>query len=131
MDARTFFSELAVLIRDNPAYPADERRLWMMNKLGLEPGKGFAVDEIDPAIARGLNWAVKEAQVKIAQGPIDMKGVNGWLNLLNLGRYGTDYNGWLNGLQYARRHRLARPGRPLGRGCGLSDSLSGRRRQPA
>jgi hypothetical protein len=56
--------------------------------LGLEPGKDFAIGAIDPAIARGLNWAVK----KIAQGPIDMKGVNGWLNILDLGRFGTDYN---------------------------------------
>jgi len=63
-----------------------------MKKLGIEPGKDFSIGIVDPAVARGLNWAVKEAQVKIAQGPIDMKGVNGWLNILNLGKFGTDYN---------------------------------------
>jgi hypothetical protein len=31
-------------------------------------------------------------QIKMAEEVTKMKNVNGWMNLLNLGRYGTDYN---------------------------------------
>ena len=92
MDAGAFFKRLALLLKDNPPYPADDWRLWMMRRLGIEPGQEFDIGKIDPAIARGLNWAVREAQRKIAEGPIEMKGTNGWLNLLDLGKYGTDYD---------------------------------------
>ena len=92
MDAGVFLKRLATLMKDNPPYPADGRRLWMMKKIGIEPGGDFDISKVDPAIARGLNQAVKEVQVKIANGPLEIKAVNGWVNPLNLGRFGTDYN---------------------------------------
>ena len=30
-------------------------------------------------------------QIKLAEGVTKMKNVTGWINMLNLGRYGTDY----------------------------------------
>jgi hypothetical protein len=67
MDAGTFFNRLALALKDNPPYPTDERRLWMLKKLGIEPGKEFDISKIDPAIARGLQRAVKEAPIKILE----------------------------------------------------------------
>ena len=92
MDAGTFFKRLALALKDNPPYPADERRLWMLKKLGVEPGKDFDIGKIDPAIARGLQRAVKEAPIELAEGATKMKNVNGWIQPHDIGDYGTDYD---------------------------------------
>jgi hypothetical protein len=92
MDAGAFFKRLAMALKDNPPYAADGRALWMLKKLGIEPGKGFDVAKIDPAIARGLQRAVKEAPIKLAEGATKMKNVNGWIQPPDLGRYGADYD---------------------------------------
>jgi len=63
-----------------------------LKRLGIEPGKPFDISKVDRGIAAGLNKAVKEVQIKMAEEVTEMKNVNGWMNLLNLGRYGTDYN---------------------------------------
>src|SRR5262249_25453437 len=59
---------------------------------GIAPGGDLDVGKIDAAIARGLNRAVDEAQSKIADAPIEMKGVNGWWNPVNLSTHATDQN---------------------------------------
>ena len=92
MDAGTFFKRLALAMKDNPPYAADGRTLEMLKKLGIEPGKDFDIAKIDPAIARGLQRAVKEAPIKLAEGTTKMKNVNGWIRPPDLGRYGTDYD---------------------------------------
>ncbi len=63
-----------------------------LKKLGIEPGKPFDIAKVDRGIAAGLNKAVKEVQIKMAEDVTKIKNVNGWINLTNLGRYGTDYN---------------------------------------
>jgi hypothetical protein len=92
MDAGTFFRRLALAMKDNPPYAADERALWMLKKLGIEPGKDFDIAKIDPAIARGLQRAVKEAPIKLDEGTTKLKNVNGWIQPPDLGRYGKDYD---------------------------------------
>lgn len=64
----------------------------MLKKLGIELGKNFDISKIDPAIARGLQRAVKEAPIKLAEGAMKMKNVNGWIQPHDIGRYGTDYD---------------------------------------
>lgn len=92
MDAGVFFRRLALAMKDNPQYAADRRALEELKKLGIEPGKAFDIGKIDPAIARGLQRAVKEAPIKLAEGTTKMKNVNGWIRPADLGRYGTDYD---------------------------------------
>ncbi|MGH6689556.1 MAG: DUF1254 domain-containing protein [Gammaproteobacteria bacterium] len=92
MDAGTFFNRLAMAMKDNLPYAADGPALEKLKKLGIEPGKPFDIAEVDPKIAEGLNKAVKEVQIKMAEDVTKVKNVNGWINMLNLGRYGTDYN---------------------------------------
>ncbi len=91
MDAGTFFNRLAMVMKDNPPYAADTKALEKLKKLGVEPGKPFDISKVDTAIAAGLNKAVKEVQIKMAEGATKMKNVNGWIQPPNLGRYGTDY----------------------------------------
>lgn len=91
MDAGTFYKRLAMLMVDDPPYPADGERLAMLKRLGVEPGKDFDITKVDPEIASGLNRAVKEAWTKIAEGPFSMKNVNGWVNPLDLGNFKTNY----------------------------------------
>ena len=100
MDAGTFFKRLAQAMQDNPPYPEDAEYKFVpvmavlekLKKLGIEPGQDFDISKIDPAIARGLEKAVKEVPIKMQEGVAKIKNVNGWMQPPNLGRYGTDYN---------------------------------------
>jgi hypothetical protein len=92
MDAGTFFKRLALLMKENPPAAADKRALEELKLLGVEPGKDFDISKIDPAVARGLQRAVKEVPAKMQEGVSKMKTVNGWMDPTNLGRYGTDYD---------------------------------------
>ena len=92
MTGEMFFSRLAMLLKDNPPYPADAPMLEKLKRIGVEPGKPFDRKSIDPAILQGLNRAPAEVWFKFATGPYTAKTVNGWQNILNLGRYGTDYS---------------------------------------
>jgi hypothetical protein len=92
MDAGTFFNRLALAMKDNPPYTEVHRALWELKRLGVEPGKDFDIGKIDPAIARGLQRAVKEAPIKLNDGTVKMKNVNGWIRSPDVGRYGTDYD---------------------------------------
>lgn len=91
MDAGTFFNRLAMAMKDNPPYAEDGPALEKLKKLGVEPGKPFDISKVDPAIAAGLNKAVKEVQIKMNEGVTKVKNVNGWIQPPDLGRYGTDY----------------------------------------
>lgn len=91
MTGEMFFERLAMLLKDNPPYPADGPMLEKLKRIGVEPGKPFNRSTVDPAILRGLNRAPPEVWLKFETGPYTMPSVNGWLNILNLGRYGTDY----------------------------------------
>ncbi|WP_291687229.1 DUF1214 domain-containing protein, partial [Bradyrhizobium sp.] len=92
MDAGTFFNRLAMAMKDNPPYAEDTRALTRLKRLGIEPGKPFDIGKVDRGIAAGLNKAVKEVQIKMAEEVTKLKNVNGWINMLNIGRFGTDYN---------------------------------------
>ena len=91
MDAGAFFKRLALLMKDNPPYPADAPMMEKLKKLGIEPGQDFDFGKLDPAVAAGLNRAVRETWRKIESAPYKMETLNGWANPLTLGAYGTDY----------------------------------------
>ena len=63
-----------------------------LKKLGVEPGKPFNPTKLDPDVLKGINKAPWEVWKQFAVGPYDMHAKNGWINMLNLGRDGSDYN---------------------------------------
>jgi hypothetical protein len=79
-------------MQDNPPYAADAPMLEKLKKIGVEPGKDFDISTLHPATAAALNRVVKDIWPKIESAPMHMKTVNGWMNPLNLGVYGTDYH---------------------------------------
>ena len=92
MDAGTFFNRLAILMKDNPPDAEDADALSKLKDIGVEPGKPFDITKVSPAIARGLERAIKDAPVKLQQGILKMKTVNGWMQPNDIGRYGKDYD---------------------------------------
>ena len=92
MTGEMFFRRLATLLKDNPPYPGNS---WMMDKLkllGIEPGKELDPAKLDQQVRKGINEAPWNVWKLLAEGPYSMSAVNGWINMTNLGRYGTDYN---------------------------------------
>ncbi|HTP48104.1 MAG TPA: DUF1254 domain-containing protein [Casimicrobiaceae bacterium] len=93
MDARTFFSRVAMLLPDNPPAKEDTAMVERMKQLGIVPGQPFDVSKLDAASAKGLQDGAKsglDAIVAAASGSTgDIK--NGWIVNWDLGRYGTNY----------------------------------------
>ncbi|KVU28426.1 hypothetical protein WK66_08865 [Burkholderia ubonensis] len=117
LDARSFFSNLALLMASSPPPSADARIVDVLAKLGIVAGRPLAWDRLDAATRKGLEdavWFVRalfEARSPGTQGPTDtnrmqdaffrwtnaamnkvlLNSHNGWTIPLNLGRYGSNY----------------------------------------
>lgn len=92
MDAGTFFNRLAMLMKDNPAAPADASMVTKLQKLGIEPGREFDINKVDSAIARGLERAVTQAFARLEELTTKGRRKNGWsVTDPAMGNYGTDY----------------------------------------
>ena len=97
MDAGAYFKLLAALMKDNPPAAADAPMVAKLAQIGIVPGQDFDISKLDPAVAKGLERAPKEAQGKvmawfkegIAAG--DATLVNGWWFSVKTGIYGTNY----------------------------------------
>lgn len=88
MDATTYFTLLAKLMKDNPPVAADAPMVAKLATIGLVPGKDFDASKL-PAKAHDIP---KTAQAKIMghfkDGGSDL---NGWIFTTKAGVYGTDY----------------------------------------
>lgn len=91
MTGEKFFERLAVLLKDNPAYPADAGMLEKLRKIGIEPGQPFDASRLHPGFRAGLNDVPALVWAKFGIGPYGMPAPNGWITMRDLGRYGTDY----------------------------------------
>lgn len=91
MTGEMFFKKLARMLKDSPPYPEDTEMIEKLKKLGVEPGKEFDPSKLDAAVRRGINRAPFEVWNKFYTGPFTMNLPNGWSNMLNIGRFGTDY----------------------------------------
>jgi hypothetical protein len=91
MDAGTFFGRVARLMKDNPPAPADGPMLAKLRKIGIEPGKDFDIDKIDPDTARGLAHAMDAFGI-LSKGVKKLKTFQGWIVIpKDFANYGTDY----------------------------------------
>jgi hypothetical protein len=91
MDARSYFTLLAALMKNNPPAKEDAPMVGKMAKIGIVPGKGFDAGKLDPVVIKALKGVPEEAQKKIMAGFTDLTAVNGWRYSTKLGVYGTAY----------------------------------------
>jgi hypothetical protein len=92
MDAATYFTLLATLMKDNPPKAADAAIVAQMAKIGLVPGSDWDIGTLDAAIATALGGVPQAALAKVlSHAPDAGTIVNGWQITMPAGVYGTDY----------------------------------------
>ena len=93
MDAKTFFTRVALLLPGNPPPKEDAAMIERMKKLGIVPGQPFDTSKLDAAAVNAIQEGAKsglDAIVAAAKGSTgDIR--NGWTINWDLGRYGTNY----------------------------------------
>src|SRR5271170_5782170 len=62
MAARTYFSYAAELLKLHPPHPTDQPIIAQMKQIGLEAGKSFDFDKLDPVVKQALESAPEDAQ---------------------------------------------------------------------
>jgi hypothetical protein len=77
----------------NPPHITDEPIVAQMKRIGIEPGKSFDFEKLDPATQMALNKAVVDGlQMMNATAPTIAKIVNGWeMTTDTMGVYGNYY----------------------------------------
>jgi hypothetical protein len=92
MDAAAFFALFAELMKENPPHAADYPVLERLRRIGIEPGKGFALAAAPAPVQQALKAAPAEAAKRI-KAAFARSGVlaSGWRSLAGVGSYGTDY----------------------------------------
>lgn len=91
MDAKTFFTRMALLMKDNPPLPHDAPMLERLKLLGIEPGKDFDFNKLDTNIVRALERAMAGFGL-LEIGVQKLETDKGWIVIPdNFANYGTDY----------------------------------------
>jgi len=91
MDAVSYFSLLAQLMKANPPAAADAPELAKFSKIGLVAGKDFDASKLDADFVKRIPQVAFDRimlQFKVGK-PI--KNINGWMYDTEAGIYGTDY----------------------------------------
>jgi hypothetical protein len=93
MPAGKFFTYAAEILKLQPPHVTDQPILAQMQRIGIERGKSFDIDKVDPAIKAGLETAPADAQKLMAwKTPSLARVVNGWsMNTDTMGVYGNYY----------------------------------------
>jgi hypothetical protein len=93
MPAGKFFTYAAELLKLHPPHLTDEPIIAQMKRIGLEPGKRFDVDKLDPSVKKALERVPESAQTLMKwKVPTLARVVNGWLmNTDTMGVYGNYY----------------------------------------
>ena len=93
MSAANYFAYAAELLKVHPAHSTDQPMLAQIKRLGIEPGKSFNMDALDPEIKAALETAPKDAQALMNWKVETLaRVVNGWsMNTDTMGVYGNYY----------------------------------------
>ena len=93
MPAGKFFAYAAEILKLQPPHITDQPILAQMQRIGIERGKSFDIDKVDPAIKAGLETAPEDAMKLMAwKVPSLARVVNGWsMNTDTMGVYGNYY----------------------------------------
>jgi hypothetical protein len=91
MPAAKFFAYAAEILKLQPPHLTDEPILAQMRRIGIERGKSFDIDKLDPPIKTALETAPKDALALMAWKVSRMaRALNGWsMNTDTMGVYGN------------------------------------------
>jgi hypothetical protein len=93
MSASQYFAYAADILKSQPPHVTDQPILAQMKKIGIEPGKSFDIEQVDPAIKAGLDTVPQDALRLMAwKIPSLARIANGWsMNTDTMGVYGNYY----------------------------------------
>ena len=93
MPAATYFAYAAELMKVSPPHITDEPIVAQMKLIGIEPGKSFDFEKLDPATQRALEKAAADGlEMMNASSRTMAKIVDGWqMNTNTMGVYGNYY----------------------------------------
>jgi hypothetical protein len=93
MPAARYFAYAAELLKLHPPHLTDQPIVARMKRIGLEPGKSFDMDKLDPVVQKALAGASASAQQLMAWKVATLARVaNGWsMNTDTMGVYGNYY----------------------------------------
>jgi hypothetical protein len=93
LPATKYFAYAAELLKLHPPHMTDEPIIARMKRIGIEPGKNFDFDKLEPAVKKALERAPADAQQLMAwKLPTLAQVVNGWsMNTDTMGVYGNYY----------------------------------------
>jgi hypothetical protein len=93
MPAGKFFAYAAEILKLQPPHLTDQPILARMQRIGIERGKSFDIDKVDPAIKAGLETAPADALKLMTWKVASLARVdNGWsMNTDTMGVYGNYY----------------------------------------
>lgn len=91
LDAVSYFTLLAELMKTNPPTPADAAAVARFARIGLVPGQDFDKSKLNADfVARIPHIAFDRIMLQLKVGK-SVKNINGWLYDTVTGLYGTDY----------------------------------------
>ncbi|PXX59065.1 Uncharacterized conserved protein [Pseudomonas sp. LAMO17WK12:I10] len=93
MSAAKYFAYAAELLKLQPPHSTDQPIIAQMKWIGIEPGKSFDIDKLDPAVKQALEAVPAEAQALMNWELATLARVaNGWsMNTDTMGVYGNYY----------------------------------------
>jgi hypothetical protein len=93
MPAAAYFKYAAELMKVNPPHVTDWSTITRLKRIGLDPGKSFELENLDPATQRAMSSAAVDGlKLMYAKLPTLARVVNGWqMNTDSMGVYGNYY----------------------------------------
>jgi hypothetical protein len=93
MPAGEYFAYAAEIMKLQPPHITDQPIIARMARIGIEPGKSFDLDKVDPTVKKALESAPEAAQKLMAwKVPTLARVVNEWsMNTDTMGVYGNYY----------------------------------------
>jgi|HubBroStandDraft_4_1064222.scaffolds.fasta_scaffold34323_2 hypothetical protein len=93
MPAGACFKYAAELMKVSPPHVTDWSTIERLKRIGIEPGKSYDFDRLDPSVQEALDKAAKDALNNMyAKYPTLARAANGWqMNTDTIGVYGDYY----------------------------------------
>jgi hypothetical protein len=93
MPAAAYFKYAAEIMKVNPPHVTDWSTIERLKRIGIEPGKSFDYEKLDPSIQQALDKAATDGLKNMyAKLPTLARVVNGWqMNTDTMGVYGDYY----------------------------------------